>query len=76
MAMPKMEEMVEAHLMNVQREIANLEERKVTIDTEIEKLKSYLSEGQATLTEAKSTQVIKQDAPASTVFSPNLGGGS
>ena len=73
--MPTMVEMVEAHLMNVQREIANLEERKVAIETEIEKLKSYLSEGQATLTEAKSTQV-KQDAPASTVFSPNLGGGS
>ena len=73
--MPSMAEMVEAHLLNVQREIQTLEERKVAIDSDIEKLKGYLSEGQVTLTEAKSTQV-KQDAPASTVFSPNLGGGS
>lgn len=72
--MPSMAEMVEAHLMNVQREIATLEERKVVIDSEIDKLKSYLSEGSATLTEAKNTQPVKQDAPASTVFSTSLGG--
>ena len=74
--MPSMAEMVEAHLMNVQREISTLEERKVAIDADIERLKGYLSEGSATLTEAKNTQAVKQDAPASTVFSPNLGGGS
>ena len=74
--MPSMAEMVEAHLLNVQREIQTLEERKVAIDSDIEKLKGYLSEGSATLTEAKSTVAVQQDAPASTVFSPNLGGGS
>ena len=72
--MPSMAEMVEAHLMNVQREIQTLEERKVAIDAEIDKLKGYLQEGSATLTESKSTQAVKQDAPASTVFNPSLGG--
>ena len=72
--MPSMAEMVEAHLMNVQREIQTLEERKVAIDAEIDKLKGYLTEGSATLTEAKSTVEVQQDAPASTVFSPSLGG--
>lgn len=68
--MASMVEMVEAHLMNVQREIQVLEERKVAIDAEIDKLKGYLTEGSATLTESKSRQVVKQDAPASTVFNP------
>lgn len=74
--MPSMAEMVEAHLMNVQREIATLEERKGAIDVDIERLKDYLSEGSTTLTESNSTQTVKQDAPASTVFSPvtNYGG--
>ena len=75
--MPSMAEMVEAHLMNVQREIKTLEERKVAIDAEIDKLKGYLIEGSATLTEAKQyIPAVEQDAPASTVFSPNLGGES
>ena len=74
--MPNMAEMVEAHLLNVQREIKTLEERKAAIESDIEKLKGYLSEGSATLTEAKSTVAVQQDAPASTVFSPNLGGES
>jgi len=71
--MPSMAEMVEAHLLNVQREIQTLEERKVAIDSDIEKLKGYLSEGSATL-KAKTTVEVQQDAPASTVFSPSLGG--
>jgi DNA integrity scanning protein DisA with diadenylate cyclase activity len=68
-----MAEMVEAHLLNVQREIQTLEERKVVIDTEIDKLKNYLAEGQVTLRQVNNTQK-KQDAPASTVSSPSLGG--
>ncbi len=47
--MPSMLEMVEAHLLNVQREIQTLQERKVAIDSEIEKLNSYLQEGKETL---------------------------
>jgi hypothetical protein len=74
--MPSMAEMVEAHLMNVQREIQTLQERKVAIDAEIEKLKSYWTDGSATLTEADAVIQPKQDAPASTVFNPSLGGRS
>lgn len=47
--MPSMAEMVEAHLVNVQREIKNLEERKVAIDAEIAKLEEYLEEGKTEL---------------------------
>ena len=47
--MPSMEEMVQAHLLNVEREIKTLEERKVSIDSEIERLQSYLTEGVETL---------------------------
>lgn len=71
--MPSMAEMVEAHLMNVQREIQTLEERKVAIDAEIDKLKGYLTEGLSTFEEAKNTEV-KQDAPTSTIFNSSLGG--
>jgi predicted nucleic acid-binding Zn-ribbon protein len=47
-------EMAEAHLLNVQREIQVLNERKVQIDQEIEKLTSYLNDGARELQEAKS----------------------
>lgn len=50
--MPSMAEMVEAHLANVQREIANLNERKVAIDAEIKRLEDYITEGKATLLES------------------------
>lgn len=53
--MPSVLEMAEAHLLNVQREIATLEQRKVEIDQEVEKLKSYLEEG---------VQQLQADAPA------------
>jgi len=71
--MPTMTEMVEAHLVNVQREIANLKDRKVAIDVEITKLEEYLKEGGATLEAQKAPQpVATQEAP---VFNPvSLGG--
>ena len=47
-------EMAEAHLLNVQREIQTLSERKVQIEQEIEKLTSYLNEGAQELQTAKS----------------------
>ena len=47
-------EMAEAHLLNVQREIQNLNERKDQIDQELEKLTSYLDSGASELQEAKS----------------------
>jgi len=43
--MVKVLEMAEAHLLNVQREINTLEQRKVEIDAELEKLRSYLQDG-------------------------------
>jgi len=47
-------EMAEAHLLNVQREIQTLTERKDQIDQELEKLTSYLNNGASELQEAKS----------------------
>jgi predicted nucleic acid-binding Zn-ribbon protein len=47
-------EMAEAHLLNVQREIQNLNQRKVEIDEELEKLSSYLNTGAEELNKAKS----------------------
>lgn len=67
--MPSMSEMVEAHLMNVQREISNLNERKVAIDKEIEKLQQYLQDGQKTLLEfKKAASVQQQSTVSSSVF--------
>ena len=53
-------EMAEAHLLNVQREIATLEQRKVEIDQELDKLKSYLEEG------VQELQSVAQDASENT----------
>ena len=68
-----MAEMVEAHLVNVKREIANLQDRKGAIDVEITKLEEYLKEGATTLEAQKAAQpVATQEAP---VFNPvSLGG--
>jgi predicted nucleic acid-binding Zn-ribbon protein len=69
--MPTMAEMVEAHLMNVQREVSNLNDRRNAIEKEIEKLQQYLQEGQATLLEAKSTTSIKQQSSVMpSIFNP------
>jgi hypothetical protein len=61
-----MEDMVQAHLLNVEREIKTLEERKVAIDQEIEKLQSYLNEGVDTLKE-----VVVEDGGENTTSSVN-----
>ena len=50
--MASLKEMAEAHLLNVQREIQQLNERKATIDQEIERLSSYLEDGKQTLEES------------------------
>jgi len=49
-------EMAEAHLLNVQREIQTLSERKVQIEQEIEKLTSYLNDGVQELQTVKSKE--------------------
>jgi pantothenate kinase len=46
-------EMVEAHLVNVQRELVTLNERRLSVEKEVEKFQQYLQEGQATLLEYK-----------------------
>lgn len=62
--MPSMADMVEAHLVNVQREIATLQERKVAIDTEIAKLESYLQEGKQQLQQAVASSDEEESKPA------------
>ena len=47
-------DMAEAHLLNVQREVQNLEQKKQEIDKEIEKLTEYLNEGVQVVNTAKS----------------------
>lgn len=61
--MTKIVEMAEAHLLNVQREIATLEQRKVEIDAEVEKLKSYIQEG------VQELQAVAQNASENTSVS-------
>lgn len=69
--MPTMTEMVEAHLMNVQREISNLNERRNLISQEIEKLQQYLQDGQATLLEFKNAASVKTQSTAKpSIFNP------
>lgn len=72
--MASIREMAEAHLLNVEREINTLRERKVAIDVEISKLAAYLEEGRNTLLEASSTQAVipgePQNVSGPTVFSP------
>jgi len=58
--MSRVTEMAEAHLLNVQREIQNLNERKVQIDQEIENLTSYLNDGARELQEAQSNAEAEQ----------------
>jgi hypothetical protein len=73
-----MAEMVEAHLMNVQREIQNLKDRKVAIDAEITKLEEYLQEGATTLEVANAPPqpvATPQEPAANPLFNPvSLGG--
>jgi flagellar biosynthesis chaperone FliJ len=47
-------DMAEAHLLNVQRELQNLNQKKQEIDQEIEKLTGYLNEGVQVVNTAKS----------------------
>ena len=68
--MPSMKDMVQAHLLNVEREIQTLEDRKVSIDQEIEKLRSYLGEGVSTLKEVVVAEDATEDSEAENVEPP------
>ena len=62
--MVTLEQMSEAHLVNVQREIANLQEAKKKVESDIEKLTEYLNEGIKVLNDSKaSTQTQNVVAP-------------
>lgn len=50
--MPTAEEMAKAHLVNVENQIAQLEQQKITIDSEVARLREYLEEGYEELTES------------------------
>ncbi len=54
MAITSVLELAEAHLLNVQREIQGLEQRKQEIDSEIQRLSSFLQEGAEIVNGAKS----------------------
>jgi len=69
--MATLQEMAEAHLLNVQREIQQLNERKATIDQEIERLSSYLEDGKQTLEE--SNQVESPIPQSQTFLGDNYG---
>lgn len=63
-------EMAEAHVLNVQREIQNLEQRKVEIDNQIQNLTEYLQGG------VEAVEVARSDAGAAlaqeTASTPNV----
>lgn len=69
--MATIEEMAEAHLLNVQREVQKLNEQKAQIDQEISRLASYLEEGKKTLEE--SNQVESQIPQSQTFLGDNYG---
>ena len=60
-----LQEMAEAHLLNVNREIQQLTERKDTIDKEIARLSSYLQDGKQTLEESSK---VESPIPQSQTF--------
>ena len=61
-------EMAEVHLMNVEREVNNLKERKAAVEQEIAKLENYLKEGAATLQEQKASAVVDPKPIQSSLF--------
>lgn len=65
--MADMKEMVAAHLANVEREIAQLNEKKQLIEAEIVKLQQYLAEGKQTL-EAQENSKVETSIPQSQTF--------
>ena len=54
-------QMAEAHLLNVQREVLKLEGKKSEIDSEIEKLRKYLTQSIEDVNIARSEQEQEQE---------------
>ena len=62
--MASVQDMAQAHLQNVQKQIEELENRKVQIDADIATLRSYLEQG---VTELKNVSNVSVEQPMSTV---------
>ena len=56
-------EMAEAHLINVKRELASLNETRLSVEKEIEKFTMYFQEGEATLLDYRSQAQAKVQQP-------------
>jgi hypothetical protein len=63
-----LQQMSEAHLLNVQREIANLRENHRKIEDEIKRLTEYFDEGVKALNESKATETVTRSQNVSSVF--------
>jgi len=57
-----MAQLAEAHLMNVQREISQLNQRKSEIDVEIKRLTEYLNSGVDVIRQHQRSQAKPADA--------------
>ena len=62
-------EMAEAHLINVKRELASLNDTRLSVEKEIEKFTMYFQEGEATLLDYRSQAQAQAQAQQ-----PNLVG--
>ena len=68
-------EMAEAHLVNVKRELASLNETRLSVEKEIEKFTMYFQEGEATLLDYRSqAQALAQAQAQAQAQQPNLVG--
>ena len=56
-------EMAEAHLINVKRELASLNETRLSVEKEIEKFTMYFQEGEATLLDYRSQAQAQAQQP-------------
>jgi hypothetical protein len=61
--MVTLEQMAEAHLVNVQREIGNLQEAKKKLDSDIERLTQYFNDGVKTLNDSKVSSQTQNVVP-------------
>jgi len=63
-----LQQMSEAHLLNVQREIGNLRENHRKIEEEIKRLTEYFDEGVKVLNQSIATETVNRSQDVSSVF--------
>lgn len=66
--MVTLEEMAKAHLVNVQREIANLQESQRKIEEQIKQLTDYFNEGVKVLNDKTASENVNRSQDVSSVF--------